>query len=148
MSPISPVIVNIRNSEKRGQQVECLCELTSSLKIVIFCAGAAFFPALSVSPAHGFASTLFSFRRSPNDPILSHPLAGSDTAGWLADESVSEKIAIFGFPDFVFAGPAAAGDGCCACGSLDAGAAAENGSTLAANAGRTAGSAGEDGPLS
>ena len=124
--------------------------LTSSLKIGIFWVGPDFFPAFKVSPVHGFASTVFSFLRSFIDPILSHPLvARPPRAGCsAAAESPSENIAIFGLPDLVFRGAASAGGCwacCCSLAGLDE---EENGSVLAASAGRTLGNAGEVGPLS
>ena len=103
MPAISPVIVNMWRSEEGKGILEW--ELTSSRKMAIFCAGAAFFPTFNVSPAHGFASTSFSFLRSRIDPMLSHPFVDPPVAGPGAAESASEKMAILGFPDLVFAAP-------------------------------------------
>ena len=68
---------------------------TSSLNIIIFGGPPTLFPALSVSPAHGLASTTFSFLRSSNDPMFSHPLEVSPTAALAPDigASTSENIA-------------------------------------------------------
>lgn len=69
-------------------------QLTGSLNTDIL--GAVLFlpPAGSVSPAQGLASTAFSFLRSANEPILSHPfepaLIDDMAEGWA---SSSEKIA-------------------------------------------------------
>jgi hypothetical protein len=76
-------------------------ELTSSLKIIIFCTPLFVFPTFRVSPAHGRASGLFSFFRSANVPMLSQPVEVPPGLA-LAGSPSSEKMAILAFPDFGF----------------------------------------------